>query len=83
MNDTDKIKLLEAISAGATPGTPQRLSFNTLGKELQLTKAELDLMLTALNKQRYIGQYAKKGVDGFTVVINQQGLDAVEDQQFI
>ena len=40
-------------------------------------------MLLELNKQRFISQYAKKGVDSFTVMINQKGLDAVLDRSFV
>ena len=30
-----------------------------------------------------VSQYVKKGVDGFTIVLNQKGLDAVQDGSFI
>ncbi len=69
-------------SSGATPGKPERLSFNSLGKTLNLTKQVMDELLTELNKDRFISQYAKKGVDSFTVMINQKGMDAVEDGSF-
>lgn len=41
------------------------------------------MLLTELNRERFISQYAKKGVDGFTVVLNQKGLDAIQDESFI
>ena len=83
MNEQHKLAILNSISTGATPGTPIRLSFNSLGKSLALSKTELDTFLTELNKQRFISQYAKKGVDSFTVVVNQKGFDAVQDESFI
>lgn len=83
MSDHHKLAILNSISISATPGIPARFSFNSLGKSLSLTKQELDTFLTELNKQRFISQYAKKGVDSFTVVINQKGLDAVLDESFI
>jgi hypothetical protein len=83
MSDQLKLAILNSISIGATPGIPVRLSFNSLGKSLNVVKQELDTLLLELNKQRFISQYAKKGVDSFTVVINQKGLDAVQDESFI
>lgn len=83
MSDQHKLAILSSISSNTTPGIPARLSFNSLGKTLHLSKQELDTLLTELNKQRFISQYTKKGVDGFTVVINQKGLDAVQDGSFI
>jgi hypothetical protein len=83
MSDQNKLAILKTISAQATVGTPERLSFNSLGKTVNLSKAELDALLTSLNKDRFITQYAKKGVDGFTVTLNQKGLDAVLDESFI
>jgi len=83
MPDQNKLALLNFINSNATPGTPVRLSFNSLGKSLQLSKTELDILLVALNRERFISQYAKKGVDSFTVVLNQKGIDAVQDESFI
>jgi len=83
MSDQNKLAILKAISTGATIGKPERLSFNSLGKTLNLRKQELDDLLSELNKGRFISQYAKKGVDSFTVTINQKGLDAVEDGAII
>lgn len=83
MSDQNKLAILTAISSDATPGKPSRYSFNSLGKTLGLSKQDLDELLTELNKQRFISQYAKKGVDSFTVVLTQKGLDAVQDESFI
>lgn len=83
MSDHHKMAILTSISSDATPGTPVRLSFHSLSKNLSLSKQELDTFLTELNRERFISQYAKKGVDGFTVVVNQKGLDAVQDESFI
>jgi DNA-binding IclR family transcriptional regulator len=83
MSDQNKLTILRAISSNTTAGTPARLSFHSLSKTTGLSKQELDTLLTELNKERFISQYAKKGVDAFTVVINQKGLDAVEDESFI
>lgn len=83
MSDQSKIAILTFMSGDATPGTPTRYSFNALGKHLSLSKDELDGFLTELNKERFISQYSKKGVDSFTAVLNQKGLDAVEDESFI
>lgn len=83
MSDQNKLAILRAISSDATVGVPARFGFNSLGKNLGLSKQQLDTLLTELNKERFISQYAKKGVDGFTVVINQKGLDAVQDESFI
>ena len=77
------MEILKAISSGATAGKPERLSFNSLGKTVSLAKQVMDELLTELNKERYISQYAKKGVDSFTLVVNQKGFDAVEDGSFI
>jgi len=60
-----------------------RFSFNTISKNLQLTKDKLGNLLTELNKDRFVAQYAKKGVDSFTVEIKQKGLDAIQDESFI
>jgi RIO-like serine/threonine protein kinase len=83
MSDKDKLAILSAISASTTPAKPERFSFNSLSKSLSLSKDELDLLLLDLSKSRFVTQYAKKGVDGFTVVISQKGLDAIEDESFI
>ena len=83
MSDQNKLAILNAISAQATVGTPSRLSFNSLGKTVNLSKPELDALLTELNKDRFITQYSKKGVDSFTLTLNQKGLDAVQDESFI
>jgi hypothetical protein len=83
MSDQHKLAILIAISSGATVGKPERLSFNSLGKGVNLAKQVIDELLTELNKERYISQYAKKGVDSFTVVINQKGFDAAQDESFI
>jgi hypothetical protein len=79
MPDPDKLAILTFINSQASIGVPARLSFNALGKTVSLPKQSLDLLLTELNKERFITQYAKKGVDGFTVQITQKGLDAVTD----
>ena len=83
MSDQQKLAILSSISSEVTPGTPARFSFNALGKSLQLSKQEMDTLLTELNKGRYVAQYTKKGVDSFTVVLNQKGLDAIQDDAFI
>lgn len=83
MPDQNKLDILTYIKSNATPGIPSRISFTSIGKILKLSKQELDTFLLELNKQRFISQYAKKGVDSFTVVINQKGLDAVQDESFI
>lgn len=83
MSDQHKLAILNAISSQATVGTPARLSFNSLGKTVNLPKAELDQLLTELNKGRFISQYSKKGVDGFTLILNQKALDAIQDESFI
>jgi hypothetical protein len=83
MSDQNKLAILNAISAQATVGSPARLSFNSLGKTVNLSKTEMDTLLTELSKDRFITQYSKKGVDGFTLTLNQKGLDAVQDESFI
>ncbi|MEI9810491.1 MAG: hypothetical protein WDO16_22925 [Bacteroidota bacterium] len=72
MSDQHKLAILSFISSNATPGMPTRLSFNSLGKSLGLPKQELDAFLVELTKQRFISQYSKKGVDGFTVVLKSK-----------
>lgn len=79
MSDDNKLEILKFISNNASAGIPARLKFDSIGKALNLTKQELDALLLELNKQRLISQYSKKGVDSFTVVINQTGLDAIHD----
>jgi len=83
MSEQNKLAILRAISDNAAPAVPARLSFHSLGKTLHLSKSELEILLAELNRERFISQYAKKGVDGFTVVLNQKGLDAIEDESFI
>ena len=83
MPDQHKLEILRFLSRDATPGKPERFSFNSLGKTLGLTKDKLDIYLAELNKDKFVAQYAKKGVDSFTVEIKQKGLDAVEDESFI
>ena len=83
MSDQNKIAILNFLNANVTPGVPTRLSFNSMGKTLNLSKEILDTLLVQLNRDRFITQYAKKGVDGFTVVLNQKGIDAVQDESFI
>ena len=83
MSDQNKLAILTAISNDLTPGKPARFSFNSLTKTLNLSKEDLDTLLVELNKNRFIAQYAKKGVDSFTIVLNQKGLDAVQDGSFI
>jgi hypothetical protein len=83
MSDENKLAILSAISSDSTLGLPARYSFNSLTKTLNLSKQDIDTLLVELNKNRFISQYAKKGVDGFTVVLNQKGLDAVMDGSII
>ncbi|HEX7903437.1 MAG TPA: hypothetical protein VF487_06135 [Chitinophagaceae bacterium] len=83
MSDQQKLAILTSISNEVTPGTSARFSFNALGKSLQLSKQQMDVLLTELNKGRYVAQYTKKGVDSFTVVLNPKGVDAIEDKAFI
>ncbi len=83
MSDQHKLAILIAISDGATAGKPERYSFNALGKTVGLAKQVMDELLVQLNKDKFISQYAKKGVDSFTVVVNQKGFDAVLDGSFI
>ena len=83
MSDQHKLEILRVISTSATPGKPERFSFNSLTKSLNLSKDQLDILLLDLYKSRFITQYVKKGVDGFTVVISKKGLDAVQDESFI
>ena len=83
MSDQNKLAILRVISRDATPGKASRFSFNSLTKTLDLSKDALDALLIELNRERFITQYVKKGVDGFTVVLNQKGLDAVQDESFI
>ena len=83
MSDQHKLAILSAISSDLAPGKPARFSFNSLTKTLNLSKEDLDTLLVELNKSRFISQYVKKGVDGFTIILNQKGLDAVQDGSFI
>ena len=83
MSEQNRLAILNFINSNSTPGIPSRLSFNSLGKMVNLSKQELDIFLLELSKQRFISQYAKKGVDSFTVIINQKGIDAVQDESFI
>ena len=83
MSDQSKLEILKAISDDAMPGKAERFSFNSLGKNLGMRKDQIDLLLTELNKEKYIAQYAKKGVDSFIIEIKQKGLDAIEDGNFI
>ena len=83
MSDQNKLAILAAISTDPIPGKLARFSFNSLTKTLNLSKEDLDILLVDLNRNRFITQYAKKGVDGFTLVLNQKGLDAVQDGSFI
>ena len=83
MSEQNKLAILATISGNATPGKPSRFSFNALTKTLNLSKNDLDILLVELARERFITQYVKKGVDGFTVVLNQKGLDAVQDESFI
>jgi hypothetical protein len=83
MSDLNKLAILSAISSDPTLGKPARFSFNSLTKTLNLSKKDIDTLLLKLNKNRFISQYVKKGVDSFTLVLNQKGLDAVQDGSFI
>ena len=83
MSDQNKLAILRVLSENAKLGEVTRMGFHTLSKTVDLSKEELDPLLVQLNKDRFISQYAKKGVDGFTLVLNQKGLDAVEDESFI
>ena len=83
MSDLNKLEILRVISGNSTPGKPARFSFNSLTKTMNLSKDELDTLLIELERNRFITQYVKKGVDGFSVVLNQKGLDAVQDESFI
>ena len=83
MSDLNKLEILKAISVDAIVDKPARFSFNGLSKTVNLSKVEIDGLLAELARNRFISQYAKKGVDSFTVVLNQKGLDAVEDEAFI
>lgn len=82
MSDQHKITILKILSEDAVAGTAVRYSFNTLSKNIGLTKNAIDVYLTELLKARFVAQYAKKGVDSFTVEIKPAGLDAVLDGSF-
>ena len=83
MSDQNKLEILRVISKTATLGNPERFSFNSLTKTLNLSKEDLDTLLTELKRNRFITEYKQKGVDGFIVTLAQKGLDAVEDESFI
>ena len=83
MPDQNKLAILRAISNDATVGNPARFNYHSIAKGLDLTKEGLDTLLKELNKDRFISQYAKKGVDSFTLILNQKGLDAVQDESFL
>lgn len=83
MSDQHKLELLRFIAGDATIGEPVRLSFTSVSKTTTIDKKEADQFLTELAKDRFVSQYSKKGVDGFTVVLNQKGKDAVDDESFI
>ena len=83
MSDQDKLEILRVLSSNTSLGKSSRFSFNSLTKTLNLSKEHLDTLLTELEKNRFISQYVQKGVDGFTLVLNQKGLDAVQDESFI
>jgi len=83
MSDLKKLEILRVISRDATPGQPARFNFNSLTKTMDMSKEELNTLLVELARDRFITQYVKKGVDSFTVVLNQKGLDAVQDESFI
>jgi hypothetical protein len=78
-----KFELLRLLCAEAQMGKAVRFSFSSVSRSLGLTKDKIELFLVELNKERFIAQYSKKGVDGFMAEIKQQGLDAVEDESFI
>ncbi|MBK8300381.1 MAG: hypothetical protein IPK90_08015 [Chitinophagaceae bacterium] len=82
MSDQHKIEILKVLSEDAMAGQAVRYSFNTLSKNIGLTKNEIDSCLAELSKARFVAQYAKKGVDSFTVEIKPAGLDAVLDGSF-
>ncbi len=82
MSDQHKIAILKVLSEDAVDGKAVRYSFNTLSKNIGLSKNEIYVYLTELSKARFVAQYAKKGVDSFTVEIKPAGLDAVLDGSF-
>ena len=83
MSDQHKLELLRFIASDATIGEPVRLSYTSVAKSTTIEKKEAEQFLTELNKDRFVSQFAKKGVDGFTVVLTQKGKDAVDDESFI
>jgi hypothetical protein len=82
MSDQHKIAILRILQEDAVEGKAVRYSFTSLSKNTGLTKEEMDVYLTELWKARFVAQYAKKGVDSFTVEIKPAGLDAVLDGSF-
>ena len=82
MSDQNKLAILSAISSDLYLVNLPGLVLIHYTKTLNLSKEDLDI-LVELNKNRFISQYVKKGVDGFTIVLNQKGLDAVQDGSFI
>lgn len=83
MSDQNKLVILRIISDSAMIGKPARFSFNSMTKSLGLSKEQLNELLLELSRDRFITQYVKKGVDSFTAVLNQKGLDAIQDESFI
>jgi DNA-binding Lrp family transcriptional regulator len=83
MSDQNKLAILRALSSNATLGKPARFTFNSLTKSLNLSKEDLDTLLVELERNRFITHYNQKGVDGFTVILNQKALDAAQDESFI
>jgi hypothetical protein len=83
MSDQHKLEILRSISADATVGEPARFTYTSITKSVGIDKKEAETLLTELAKDRFVSQFAKKGVDGFTVTLNQKGLDAVQDESFI
>ena len=82
MSDQNKMAILKALSSNATLDKPTRFTFNSLTKSLNLSKDDLDTLLTELARNRFITQYVQKGVDGFSVILNQKGIDAIQDESF-
>ncbi len=79
MSKDHKLEILKAISQHARVDEPTIFSFDWLSKETNLSREQLDSLMTELKKERSIAEFILEGNDNYSVILHQKGLDLLQE----
>ncbi len=79
MSKDHKLEILKAISQHARVDEPTIFSFDWLSKETNLSREQLDSLMTELKKERSITDFILQGNDNYSVILHQNGLDLLQE----